>query len=434
MCIVNWQIPRPLLTVENLAWLGGFMLVFWAPFWSGARLPLLLLIALGMVIHVRAGQLIPQTVSQRRWGTLFLLLFLPCLLASVFSLKPQASLTLCLVLLLHVWVGLALLAGLRNQGHARLASWIGLTLLFWSLDGLIQFTLGQDLFGTPLASPDAPKEIRVTGPFGDNLHMSLFVGVMMPLLLWPLARTRPWTTLFLFPFMSTIAFLSGARTVLVFTTLTALALMFRLPAWKYRVALLALCFAPLLVVPLSPVLHERVMQRDYLSAFKTSPAAAKSGLYDRVNTVLSGRLWIWETASNMVLAHPLTGVGPGAFDSAYPYYVHRPDDGFRAANNEGKHAYHAHQMYLGMAAESGLIGLGGLLACIFLVGRWFRRASPPARDRAAPYLACLAVIAFPINSQPVLFSGWWFPIVLLLLCGFLAAIDEQTPSHAPRPE
>jgi len=434
MSIVNWQLPRSPLTVNNLAWFGGFMLVFWAPFWSGARLPLLLLVVLGVIIHVRAGHLIPENVSERRWGTLFLLLFLPSLLASAFSLKPQASLTLCLVLFLHFWVGLALLAGLGNQGHARLARWIGLTLLFWSLDGLIQFTLGQDLFGKPLALPEAPKAIRVTGPFGDNLHMGLFIGVMMPLLLWPLARSRPWTTLLLFLFMSTIAFLSGARTVLVFTTLAALALMFRLAAWKYRAALLALCFAPLLVVPLSPVLHERVMERDYLSAVKPSTSASKSSLYDSVNTVLSGRLWIWEAAGNMVLDRPLVGVGPGAFDSAYPNYAHRPDDYLRVANSEGKHAYHAHQMYLGMAAENGLIGLTGLLACIFLVARWFRQASPPARDRAAPYLACLAVIAFPINSQPILFSGWWFPIVLLLLCGFLAALEEQTHSRTPGAE
>jgi O-antigen ligase len=166
--------------------------------------------------------------------------------------------------------------------------------------------------------------------------------------------------------------------------------------------------------------------------------AADSGktqsTFEKFNYVLNGRLWIWEAAGNMVHTHPLVGVGPGAFDSAYPNYAHRADDPLRVADAQGKHAYHAHQMYLGIAAENGLIGLGGLLACIVLVARWFRRASPPARDRATPYLACLAVIAFPINSQPVLFSGWWFPIVLLLLCGFLAALEEQTPSHTPGAE
>lgn len=429
MSIVNWSIASPLLTLNNLAWLGGFMLVFWSPFWGSFRVPLLLLLALGVVMHVRSRRLVPQVDAERRLGLVFLLLLLPCLLSALYSLKPNASFTVCLVLLLHFWAGLALLSGMRGQGHARLALAIGLVLLFWSVDGSIQFILGKDLFGVPLAHPDAPKAIRITGPFGDNLHMGLFIAVMMPLLLWPLARQRPWSTLALFVFMSTVAFLAGARTNLVFTTLVALFLAFRLPAWKYRAVLPALCFAPLLAVPFSPVLHERVMERDYLSAVRPATADVKSSTYDRVNAVLSGRLWIWEAAGNMVAAHPLVGVGPGGFDSAYPSYAHRADDYLRVANSDGKHAYHAHHMYLGIAAENGLIGLAGLLAAIYWLVRWFRQAPAPARERAAPYLACLAVIGFPINSQPVLFAGWWFPIVLLLLCGFLAALEDSSPSH-----
>lgn len=427
MFTVNSPFLNPLLSARNLAWLGGFMLVFWAPFWGGHRLPIILLLGLGLFFHLQSRHILPHTRAEQRWGWILLPLLLPCLVSAPFSLTPQGSYTVCLVLALHYWVGLALLRGMDNGGHATLARWIGLTLLFWSVDGVVQLALDRDLFGVPLV----PTELRITGPFIDNLHMGLFICILMPLLLWPLAPGRPWLVLLLFIFMSTVAFLSGARTNLAFTTLVALALMFRLPAWKHRAALAVLCFLPLLAVPLSPVLKERVLQRDYIPTLSNSETKVDKPLFDQVNHVLSGRLWIWDTAANMVQAHPWLGVGPAAFDTAYPDYSKRPDDPLRVANEDGHHAYHAHQMYIGVAAETGLVGLAGLLTAIFLAGRWFWTAPLAARRNAAPYMVCLAVIAFPINSQPVLFSGWWFPIVLLLLCGMLAALEDMTSTPEP---
>jgi O-antigen ligase len=416
--------------IEFLAWFGGFMLVFWAPFWSGARLPLLLLLLIGIVRHRKLGASLLRQMPERRWGILFLFLFIPSLLSSFYSYDPKGSFTVSAVLLLHYWVGLALLAGMRNDGHARMAWGIGFILVFWSFDGVIQLLFGKDLFGVSLTPPD----MRITGPFGDNLRMGLFISVMMPLLLWPLAHRKPFLALALFACMSTISFLAGARTNLVFTTLVALLLLARFPTWKQRFALLVLSLAPLLAIPLSPALQERVTQRDYVDVLKSARDSGGPDTFDRVNKLLSGRLSIWDTAGNMLNAHPIVGVGPGAFDHAYSQHSRRTDDPFRTANDQGKHAYHAHQMYVGAAAETGLVGLAGLLAVIGFVGHWFRRASLLARARAAPYLACLAVIAFPLNSQPVLLLGWWFPVVLLLLCGFLAALEEHPHSHLPRQE
>lgn len=421
---MNSPFLDPLFSARNFAWLGGFMLIFWAPFWGEYRLPVVLLLVLGLVFHIRSRQYLPQGPAEKRWGWIFLLLLVPCLLSAPFSLSPEDSYTVCLVLALYYWIGLALLRGMGDGGHAHMALWIGLTLLFWSVDGVIQLSFGRDLFGVPLV----PPELRITGPFVDNLRMGLFISVMMPLLLWPLAGTRPWLVLLLFVFMSSVALLSGARTYLAFSTLVAFALLFRLPAWKHRAALLVMCFLPLLTVPLSPALKERVLQRDYLP---TSFTQLDKALFDQVNHVLSGRLWIWDTAANMVSDRPWVGVGPGAFDAVYPRYSRLPDDPFRVANEEGKHAYHAHEMYIGVAAEVGLVGLAGLLAAVALSVYWFWAACPEARRRAAPFAVSLAVITFPIISQPVLYSGWRFPVVLLLLCGMLAALTDPAPSPPP---
>jgi O-antigen ligase len=422
---VNWRIPKPLFTARNLAWLAGFMLVFWAPFRGEHRLPIFILLVVGIFLHVASRRLLPAGLAERRWGAIFLLLWIPCLLATPFSYNLRGSLTVCLVLLLHYWVGIALLHGMRQPGHAYAAKWIGWTLLFWTVDGGIQFIFGRDLFGVPL-----PNDMRIVGPFDGNLHMGLFIVVLMPLLLWPLAKTRPWTALFLFVPMSAISTLAGARTNMVFALLLALALTFRLPTWKHRVMLLLLSLSPALVIPFSPVLQERVMQRSY-AILGSEAGQNKQSLFERLDAISSGRLIIWETAGNMLRAHPLTGVGPAAFDTAYPNFATRANDLFRNPNAEGKYAYHAHQMYVSAGAETGLIGLAGLLFGIALIVRWYRQAAPLAREAANPYLVSLAVIAFPINSQPVLTAGWWFPIVLLLLGGMLAALETV---YAPAAE
>lgn len=408
------------------------MLVFWQPFWGEQRLPVLILIGVGIFLHAAAysdsRRLLPATQTERRWGKVFLLLWIPCLLATPYSYDLPGSLTLCLVLLLHYWVGIALLHGLRQPGHAYTAKAIGLTLVFWTADGLIQFLFGRDLFGVPLPS----DEMRVTGPFEGNLHMGLFIAVLMPLLLWPLAKTRPWTAMLLFMPLSALSALAGARTNLVFVLLVALALLFRLPAWKHRVVLLLLSLSPALVIPLSPVLQSRMQVS--ATALSSDPGKIEQTLFERLDAIASGRLTIWESGGRMLQAHALTGVGPAAFDTAYPQFASRAGDPFRHANAEGKHVYHAHQMYVSVAAETGLIGLAGLLAAIALIAHWYRQAGPPARAAAQPYLACLAVIAFPLNSQPVLYSGWWFPIVLLLLCGLLAALASAAPPSRRRSE
>jgi len=127
----------------------------------------------------------------------------------------------------------------------------------------------------------------------------------------------------------------------------------------------------------------------------------------------------------MIKDRPLTGVGAGAFADAYDHYATRPEDPFRSGGSYPGGVYHAHHMYVSIAAESGLIGLAGLLIFVALVIKWLFQASPGLRARAAPYAASLAVIAFPIQSQPVLYRGWWFPVVLLLLCGLVTALQPK---------
>jgi O-antigen ligase len=70
-----------------------------------------------------------------------------------------------------------------------------------------------------------------------------------------------------------------------------------------------------------------------------------------------GRDWIWKDTLAMIAAHPVTGVGLGAYGTLYPLYSHA--DGSMILN-------YAHNDYLQLLAEAGVIGAA--LALWFIVG------------------------------------------------------------------
>jgi O-antigen ligase len=392
----------------------GLMLLAWQPFFSGPRLPSLLLCCIGLWLLARR-QVDFSRGGEQRLGLAFVLLLVPVLISLPGSFDLKGSLLVVLGLSIFFCVGLALLAGLRRpQDLAWLNRWLLVVVLAWVLDGFVQLALGVDLLGHPILADG-----RILGPFQDNLRLGLFVTLLMPLVLWDLTRRRPLLSLLLILAIGVIAALSGARTNLYFLLL-GLALLLPLFSWRYRLSLaLGLVLVLLAGFALSPVMNER------MDRFTAMAQGSEQGLFQRLDHVLSGRMSIWNTGLRMARQRPLTGVGAGAFEEAYPHFA--PEDDLFLKHRP----YHAHNMYVSVLAESGLPGLLALLLLAGLILRWMLQAPPVARARAAPYAASLAVIAFPVSSQPVLFSMWWFPLPLLLLTGLLAALQQGKESPGP---
>ena len=110
------------------------------------------------------------------------------------------------------------------------------------------------------------------------------------------------------------------------------------------------------------------------------------------NFALVERLAHWQAAVNMANAHPLAGVGLGNYEAAYPDYglVSWP----RALG-------HAHNDYLNVLAETGLVGLFGYLAGWAVIVWWtlcaLRLSDPVLRGLALGLLGAwthLAVHSF----------------------------------------
>jgi O-antigen ligase len=407
---VNWQAIKQ-LRHEQVGAFFALLIVVLHPFF-GPRAPSVLLMLLGMWLIFRERRQLFQAPAQRRWVIVFLLLFVPVLLSVPGSFDLKQSLGVASALFLYFFAGLALLRSLRGERERYwLAKWTGIVLLFWVADSAFQYFAGKDLFGIPLTSDG-----RISGPYSTHIFMPVLLVYLTPLLLWVLMPRSLALAALAFLATALVSMMSGARTVLVWIPVAATGFLMRWPhsRWKWPVAGFAVLLL-VLAVPLSPALQGR------LGHF----AELRAPSFETIDRVLSQRLTIWHTASNMLVDRPLTGVGAGGFAAAYNQYATLRDDMFR---DRGVKVYHAHQLYVGLAAETGLIGLLAFFVVIGLCLHWYWRAPPARRDQAWPYALGLVIYAFPINSQSVLYTHRLFPVLLLLLAGMLAALDESTPA------
>ncbi|MBI2886690.1 MAG: O-antigen ligase family protein [Chloroflexi bacterium] len=106
------------------------------------------------------------------------------------------------------------------------------------------------------------------------------------------------------------------------------------------------------------------------------------------NFPLVQRMAIWQAAWEMFLDHPLVGVGIGSFDAVYLRYA-LPGWPYLPG--------HAHNYYLNLLAETGILGLGAYLALLgslwWQALRTVRRVQRLARSGASDwgYAACYGV-------------------------------------------
>ncbi len=107
--------------------------------------------------------------------------------------------------------------------------------------------------------------------------------------------------------------------------------------------------------------------------------------------IMSSRATFWGTAWDAFQASPWWGIGPGVYPSAYIQYNAIPPD---------RPYLHAHSVPFTVAAESGLLGLVGLMVFMVVVIRkvWSSRQGLPYRARVR-WVTCVASLAgFCVHS------------------------------------
>ncbi len=384
-------------------------------------IPLGIMAALGMYRLGRAPHRLYRERALQVLLWLFLCLWVPQLASLVGAVNLERSGKLALLYPLYLFCGVFILQELRRPGHlARLSLALLLIVIFWCVDGLIQYATGTNLLGYP------HQDGMLSGMFYPKLRLGIILAVLVPVALEAvrnLNRDSPYPWLLLIPF-AVVVVLGGRRSAwlmlliglsaylpLVFVTLSARA--------RYIIAG-ALCGAVALVGSLyfkSPDLNRRMV---LLTGIVSSEYQAERAT--------SMRTPIWDTALNMFQDNWLNGVGPRGFRYAYGRYADA-DNHFMRQGQDGQ--THPHLVFLEIAVETGVPGLLGFILFYLTILRYWWRSRHATGSGA--WAAALLAATFPLNAHLAFYGSYWSGFLWLLTACVLAANSHITAQTSAPP-
>lgn len=227
--------------------------------------------------------------------------------------------------------------------------------------------------------------LRLSGPIGEQNRYAQALLVIVPLAL-ALARggrttRRYWALLAVLPIVSAIALTGSRGAVLGFVAVLVVMAYLRLVSPQ---AVAVVLLAGMLAVSVLPGYRDRV-----LSAF-----TSVQGLGDEsaeVDGSTLSRVTQNLAAAHMFVDHPIFGVGPAGYPEQYERYAERV--GLRVKDQTRQ----PHNLILGTAAESGLVGLVTFVAApaaiVYRLERVRRKARGKNQRRAALAAGYISAIA-----------------------------------------
>jgi len=355
----------------------------------------------------------------RLFGMLFLGLWLPMLIsltdAFVTFRSAQNVIPYLRFYFAGVYVLYEMLRGRRILELTEKAFFI--IMLFWSLDGTLQFLTGRDIFGYPYAGGKF-----LTGPFYPDTTISHVLAGFSGMFFESLRRRsagRPWIWLFVLP-LYIVIFAAGRRSVwfmLALNTLGFAAYHIVMAARRRRIVAYLLSGTVLIAVVFGAMFatQKTVQQRVYktLGLFSTNTT--------EIDRALSHRLDIWVVAWHMYEDHWINGIGPRGFRFAYQDYAGKNNYFYKTGQT------HPHMMMLEILAESGTIGFAGYAFFQLLLWRNMKRY---IHDKTC--FACfltLITASFPINSHVAFYGAYWSSILWWMILFMIMNVMNHDGSN-----
>ncbi|MBI3977133.1 MAG: O-antigen ligase family protein [Chloroflexi bacterium] len=286
----------------------------------------------------------------------------------------------------------------------------------------------QNSFGGMMAAKGsffaADSEVwrrRPAGPVGDTNFFAQILVVLVPIgIFQALAERRP--VLRLAAALASVLIVAGVMVTYSRGAAIALGVSFIAIAYLLRVRLYYLLIgAVVLAVAVS------ALAPDYLRRIESSAQGALmvgSGGAGVQDASIKGRITEMASAWYVFLDHPWLGVGPDNFG---PYYLDYADAvGLRVRTRERA----AHDLYLGVAAETGLLGLSafvGILVAAVWQLRQVRRRDPGVRTELSLWagaftVALLGYLTAGLFLHLAFMRYFW---LLLALAGAVAQVARR---------
>ena len=352
-------------------------------------------LAAALFVLRRLGQGQPISLDGLR-GSSLLGFTAVCLASSAWSIHPEVSRTTAFELLKLTAIYFTLVNVVSSFKRLKIfISTLVLASMVTSIGVINWHRAGIDLV--------EGFRSRWVGVYADPNHMAMDVGLVVPLALALIARVQ--TPLWLRICSALSAGLAVVAIVLSHSRGGFLGLAIACAIWALREKrkLQAMVLGLFLVVGLAVFAPETFWRRtETVTSFQEDASAM-------------GRVYAWEVTAGISKAQPMLGVGAGAFRFAWPLY----------APPEAQRAYVAHNVFLDVIGELGLIGL--FLFLIFVSSSW---AGALKASRHAEYGWLCRAISASIAGYLVcdLFSGYILSSHLYVLFGLGACCERLAQS------
>ncbi len=370
-----------------------------------AQEPVMILVGLLFLVHSwRAGD---WAWLKSGWSVALLALWVYAFFQTLL-VAPTGTGVLTALQWIHVGVYAAALATWILPSKAardRLLWALVATIVFYSLDCLLQYAIGYDLIGRP------KEPNRLTSVFHKPGVGAEIGWLFLPAVAGLWGKGRPLAALALGVIAFAAVLLSGDRMALLLA-LAAIVLFCLFAARAHKALLLALPAVALVLAGLlylNPSIYHRQVE-------------TTETIVSRVGESVYGI--IWRTGLDIARDHPALGVGVRNYqavclDERYGPLLVGPDEFKRCQG-------HPHNIYLQWLAETGAIGLVlyGAFAALALAA--VIRAAPAHRgDLLFGALAiCVALRLWPLATTTSFYSSW-STAPLFLILGWTLSFSRQ---------
>lgn len=383
------------------------------PVGKSLEIPYAILGLCGIVQLVKSPRSLLETQQSKIFALLFLFFFIPVVLSCFDAVNLEKSAVIALVSLRMIFSGWFVIHFFRDEEmFGKLDVAVGLVILIWLFDGVYQAITGHDLFG------GIPPLNRLGSVFVNHpLKFGIMAAVFSPFLLVSADRRG---AAWLFPALvlsGGVVFFSGSRGGWIsFAAVVAGLFLYHLfvtrtMSWRFvATVMVSMIVFSLAAYQWNPSLRSKVDQT--LLVFQ--------GDEHSINQAITFRVPIWRTAVRMFMDNPINGVGARGFRYAYEDSALTRDLHVEpGATKIG--AFHAHQLLLDVAAETGTLGLLGLIGMWIVLIRLWLRSSLKIKNRMLPYGLSLLAIFFPLNTHFSTYSSSWAATIFIFIALFCAA-------------
>jgi len=313
--------------------------------------------------------------ARSRWNAVdsgMLLLVVAGALSSAFAAVPGVAWHEFRVVILESGVFYGLLRW-RPRGLARAWVWRAADALVLAAAILSLWGLGQYVLGAAVIEAEGVRRVRAL--YGSPNNLALFLERVVPIaaayLIWGRQEWRKGLYSGVLAFLMVSLYLTFSRGAWFLALPVAFLVLGGLGG--RRTLLIAVGVLAAMALALVPLAHTPRVQ----------------SLLDLQGGTAFFRLQLWQSAGNMILEHPLLGVGPDNF-----LYLYRTRYVLPSAWQE-LNLSHPHNALLDFWTRTGLLGLaafGVTVAAFFRRARdlWRRAADPDARALAAGLLGSMA--------------------------------------------